>query len=49
MAPEYRPSPIKSRIKHENFIIKAITYRIFSNISSKITAEKGKRNTVIII
>ena len=36
-------------IKHENFVIKAIAYCISSNISSEFTAEKGKRNTVIII
>ena len=36
-------------IKHEKFIIKAISYCISSNISSEITAEKGKRNSVMII
>ena len=29
--------------KHENCIIKAIAYCISSNISSEITAEKGKK------
>ena len=40
VAPEYRPPPIRSRIKHENFILKAIAYRISSNRSREITAEK---------
>ena len=40
--PKYRPSWIRSRMEHENFIIKAIAYCISSNIS-EITAEKGKK------
>ena len=44
VAPELRPPLIRSRFEHENTILKAILYRVSSNIGSKITAEKnGKR------
>ena len=39
VAPEYRPPPIRSRIKPENFILKAIAYRISSNTGREITTE----------
>ena len=41
VAPEYRPPPIRSRIKAENLILKAIAYRISSNIGCEITTEKN--------
>ena len=40
VTPEYTPPPIRSRIKPENFILKAIAYRISSNIDREITTEK---------
>ena len=38
---EYRPPPIRSRIKYEIFILKAIAYHISSNIGREITTEKA--------
>ena len=53
VAPEYRPPPIRSHIKHESFIPKTKAYRISSNIGREITTEKNvqvaacvRRNTV---
>ena len=40
VALEYRPPPIRSRIKPENFILKAIDNRISSNIGRQIATEK---------
>ena len=40
VAPEYRPSPIRGRIKPENLILKAISYGISSDIGREITTEK---------
>ena len=43
VALEYRPPPIRSRIKAESFILKAIENRISSNISREIAMEKTYR------
>ena len=40
---------LEAALSIKNFIIKAIAYCISSNISNEITAEKGNRNTEIII
>ena len=37
---EYRPPPIRNRIKPERFILKATADHISSNIDSEITSEK---------
>ena len=37
---QYRPPPVRSRIKPENFILKAIAYHIPSDIGREITTKK---------
>ena len=43
VALEFRPPSIRSLVKHVTFILKAIAYRISSNVSSKVTAEETVR------